>query len=341
MKCYWKVRVWDRQGHASDWSAPATFEIALLEPGDWSARWITRMLEENWLFKHHQMRANEIKKGFQYWCKGIGVWECYRVNNPPVPSAPLYRKEFTIAKPVKKARVYVSGLGYYELSLNGCKVGDRVLDPALTDYDKKVFYATYDVTDGLKTGSNAVGVMVGRGWYSLLSNDFWGWHNARWIGQPKLILQMEIEYADGTSERIVSDKTWKVADGPIIFDDLRAGEIYDAQREKPGWDRPGYDDSQWKRIIMAEPPHGRLAPETLEPIKVTGTIQPVKLANPKPGVYVYDLGQNIAGWARLTAQGAAGTTVTLTFGEALQKDGTVDPNEGPGPDAAGQLYSQG
>ena len=144
-----------------------------------------------------------------------------------------------------RATAYVCGLGYHELSINGSKVGDDVLDPGFTDYTKRVLYVTHDVTNLLKPGRSAIGVILGGGWYDSPATDVWGFFTAPWIAPPKLLLRIEVEYGDGTRDAIVSDSTWKHATGPIVFNSIRGGETYDARREKQGWDQPGYDDSAW------------------------------------------------------------------------------------------------
>jgi len=234
-----------------------------------------------------------------------------------VAPAPLLRKEFVVTKAVRRARVYISGIGWSELYLNGRKVSDRVLDPAATDYDKRVFYVTHDVTSRLKTGSNALGVMLGNGWYCEPGRLRYGY-------SPRLLLQMQIEYADGTTARVTSDPTWKTIDGPIRRNDFWGGEVYDARLERTGWSLPGYDDSKWTAVSVKEAPGGFMQSQMLPPIKVNQTLQPVKLSIPKPGVYVYDLGRVFGGWARLRMHGRAGATVTIKYSSYLGRDGLVD-----------------
>mgnify|MGYP000226888060 CR=1 FL=1 len=237
----------------------------------------------------------------------------------------ILRTHFSISRKVKRARAYICGLGYYELRINGRKVGDRQLDPGWTDYDKLVLYSTYDVTSLLKEGENAVGVMLGNGWYARKrSSD----------GSPKppiLILQIDLEFQDGSRKTIISDEKWKVSKGPIIENDIYNGETYDARLEEEGWDTPGYDDSTWKNAEIAEPPSGRLVSQAaFPPIKAVKTIQPISISNPKPGVYVYDFGQNFTGWVRLTVKGPRGAKVKLRYAELLHPDGTINttPNRG-------------
>ena len=201
--------------------------------------------------------------------------------------APLFRKEFQLDKKISRARVYVSGLGYYELRLNGQRVGDHVLDPGWTTYAKRVLYSTYDVTDQLKRGRNALGVMLGNGWFNPLPLRLWGHINPRdnlTVGEPRVILQLVAEFTDGTSQTIVTDESWKVGNGPILRNSVYLGEVYDARKEQPGWDKPGFDDSNWQQAASATKPLGPLRAQDAPPIRVTRMLKPVKLTEPKPGV---------------------------------------------------------
>ena len=237
-------------------------------------------------------------------------------------AARMLRREFKVDGKVKRAIAYVCGLGYYELRLNGEKVGDHVLDPGLTEYIKRALYVTYDVTRQVKAGDNAIGVMLGNGrFYAPRGKTPF---KTETYGYPKMLLQMRIEYADGRSLVLTSDENWKLtAIGPIRANNDYDGEEYDARMEKAGWDRSGFGDSKWRPAQIVQPPGGTLAAQMNEPIEVTQTIAPVAMTNPKPGVYIYDLGQNIVGWALLTVQGPAGTRVTMRFAETLTKDGLL------------------
>lgn len=233
-------------------------------------------------------------------------------------SAPLLRKEFEIARKVKRARAYISGLGWYELFINGEKIGDHVLDPATTDYHRRILYVTYDVTDRLRGGPNAIGVMLGNGWYSEPGRLKYG-------DSPRLLMQMEIEFTDGTTAGIRTDKTWKSSSGPITRNDIYGGETYDARLEKTGWTNAGYDDSGWNHVEIKDSPGGKMQSQLMPAIKVNQTIQPVKFTNPRPGVYVYDMGQLFGGWARLRVKGPRGTRVTIKYAARIFKgSGLVD-----------------
>jgi len=237
----------------------------------------------------------------------------------------LLRKEFEVSKKVRRARIYISGLGWYELYINGKKVGDHVLDPVTSDYRKRVYYVTYDVTDILGKGTNAVGVMLGNGWFSEPGHLKYG-------DSPRLLLQMNIEFADGTGKSIKTDKTWKTASGPVTRNDIYGGETYDARLEKKGWKKAGYDDSDWNRAITKSSPGGKMVSQLMPAIKVNQTIRPVKFTNPKPGIYVYDMGQLFGGWARLRVKGLEGARVTIKYSPRIFKDtGLVDKRRHPAP----------
>jgi alpha-L-rhamnosidase len=262
---------------------------------------------------------------------GEGVWTCCGGVNtsPPYSSVdPLLRKEFSVTKPVQQARAYVSGLGYHELRLNGRKVGDSVLETDVNDYDERVGYTSYDVTPYLEHDANAIGVMLGRGFYDVHQTTPLDWHLAPWRDKPKLLLQLEIRYTDGTSETIVSDGTWKTANGPITYDSVFGGEDFDARLETPGWDTPAFDAPGWEPARLVDAPAGRLVATNNDPVEVAETLRHVAMTEPEPGVYVLDMGRTITGWGRLEVSGAAGTTITLRYGQKLLPDGTVDYHNG-------------
>jgi alpha-L-rhamnosidase len=290
-RCWWKVRVWDQDGHASDFSPVTWFEMGLLEQDCWG-----------------------------------GVW----IGADEEVSAPLLRKEISLGKTIERARVYVSGIGYHELHINGERVGDHVLDPVSTNYNRagqpieqpgRVLYVTHDVTDLLKTGTNAVGVMLGNGWFDY---DEEGDCKITYGDRPRLLLQVNVEYTDGTRESIVSNSAWKTSSGPITANDIYNGEKYDARLEKDGWTSSGYDDTDWNTAIVIDPPGGVISAQMLPPIKVVETIKPVAVTCPADGVYIFDMGQHFAGWARLRVTGEQGTEVTLRHAGVLHEDGTLD-----------------
>jgi alpha-L-rhamnosidase len=260
---------------------------------------------------------------------GLKTWQAKWIGNGGKSGAPapMLRKSFRAKSSITRARLYICGLGYYDCSLNGQKVGDHMLDPGYTNYDKRVLYVTYDVTRQIKDGENAIGVILGTGWYDVHTKAVWHFDQAPWRDRPKLLLQLVIDYADGSSDTIASDESWKTSTGAITFDSIYSGEHYDARLEKTGWDKPGFDDSAWKHAIVVNAPKGKLVAQQMPPIRATAQITPVKITQPKPGVYVFDMGQNFAGVPMLTAQAPAGTTVTMRCAERIDKDGMIDTHD--------------
>ncbi|WP_328615468.1 glycoside hydrolase family 78 protein [Amycolatopsis sp. NBC_00355] len=251
---------------------------------------------------------------------GSGPWGS-SVSTPPPPE-PLLRNDFTLDKPIRSARAYIAGLGYYKLYLNGARVGDHELDPGFTVYDKTDLYATYDVTAALRTGGNAVGVSLGRGYYAMTNPDEWA--ASPWHSEPKLKLELDVTYQDGSTQRVTSDRTWKVADGPTRTESLWFGETYDARLERPGWTTTGFDATGWRPALPVTGPAGTLRAEAFPPIKVTDDLPITAVTAPRDGVRVYDVAGPTAGWARVGLRGPAGAQVTITYGEKLNPDGTVD-----------------
>jgi alpha-L-rhamnosidase len=456
---FWKVRVWDAHGTASNWSSPAWWETALLQPSDWHAQWIgatpspmPTLDGATWIWYPEGDPAVQAPAGTRYFRRQITIPDGKRVvrahllltadnqftaslngarvaasdgttnawqqavsadltpvlnagrntlsvaatnatispagligaldidfadgtnmtvrtdgdwktadkeatgwadptfddsgwpaalplkpygQSPwgrsvelPRPPDPLLRTTFPVTKQVRQARVYMVGLGYHELRLNGRKVGDNVLETDVNDYSKRVGYSTYDVTDYLRHGANAAGVMLGSGFYDVHQATPLGWEQAPWRDDPKMLFQMEIRYTDGTTETVLSDPGWQSADGPITYDSVFGGEDYDARLENRGWDTPSFDtataSAQWRSARIVAAPGGRLVATNNDPVRVEQTLRPVTTTEPKPGVYVLDMGHTITGWGRLTVSGTAGTAVTLRYGQRLLADGTVD-----------------
>ncbi len=251
---------------------------------------------------------------------GMAPWkEAGYIGAHRLPSRML-RQEFTVNKKVRRANVYFSGQGVSELYLNGTKVGDAVLSPGLTDYDKHVLYATYDVTKQLAQGKNAIGVMLGNGRYHAPRVQ----PGTRDFGYPKAKLQLDVEYEDGSRLSVASDETWKLTvNGPIRANNEYDGEEYDARMELAGWSRAGFDDSKWENAHAVGAPAGALAAQMAEPLRVTETVKPVSVKQLRPGVHIYDMGQNLVGWCRLRVNGRAGTQVTLRHAETLEPDGSL------------------
>ena len=218
------------------------------------------------------------------------------------------RKEFSVNGRVKRGCIHVCGLGYYELRLNGQKVGNNVLDPGYTTYEKRILYSSYDITPFIRNGINALGAMLGKGWSTV----------------RLLKLQLNIELEDGNKMTIFSDPSWKQTDGPIVQDSIYNGEIYDARLETPGWDCPGFDDSTWISVETGIVPKGRLSAQMIPPIKVMDTIVPLEMTNPAKGVYVFDMGQNFSGWVELRVSGPRGHELRLRHAELLYENGMIN-----------------
>ncbi len=301
MRCFWKVRVWDKDGNASAWSKPAMWTVGLLDPGDWQAKWI----------------------GYDEELQKNGNNEKSDPSGLVLPPPPYLRREFPVGRPVRRAVVYASALGLYELHINGKRIGEDYFTPGWTDYTKRVYYQTYEVTDLIKNGSNAIGAVLADGWYA----GYLGFGKKRehYGSKPRLFVQLEIEYENGHIQKVVTDKTWKAGYGPILESDFLMGEFYDGRKEMPGWDTAGFDDSSWAAAAVTESSEGIGIVQSYpgETVKKIIEIKPKKLTEPKEGVYVFDMGQNFAGWVRLKVNGKAGTKVVLRFAEMLNPDGTI------------------
>jgi alpha-L-rhamnosidase len=302
--CFWKVRAWDADGLPSPWSPVARWSMGLLEPADWHAKWIGS-----------PPRAKRKKRTY--------------LKEADDPS-PLLRTSFTIDKKIKRASIHASALGEYEMSINGQRVGDHYLAPEYTDFSKRVQYQSYDVTSLLHEGDNVIGAIVADGWY--MGNIGFGnikfFIRSRIYGVDRRFLaQLVLEFADGTTGVVGTGQGWKVCeDGPIRRADHYLGEVYDASKERPGWDAPGFDDWDWSPAAVDESIDAKLVAQMNEPIRVVERIAPVSVKEPQPGVFVFDLGQNIAGWCmiRLTSSMVdVGATVKVRHGEMLDLDGTL------------------
>lgn len=311
---FWKVRVWDRNGRASAWGPTTWFETGFMDAeAGFTGQWIGRTA-------HDEQGSPE----------------------------PLLRKEFNARGPVASARLHIAGLGYYVAELNGRRVGDHELDPGFTTYSSRVFYVTHDVTRLVDEGRNAIGVRLGRGYYATkgtaIVDDNHNWMTAPWRSEPKLNVVLTLTYADGSTQKIVSDTTWVTADGPTTVE--RPGnETYDARVARPGWTSAGYDDGDWDPAVTVPAPGGRcdvvegapnlpvggcpgtsarLRAQPIEPQKVTRRLEAVKVTTPAAGTtLVYEFPTVVAGWARIVFDGAAGTEVKIRYAEKLAEDGTA------------------
>ena len=277
---YWRVCFWDSQ-NKKVWSKVSFFHTGLFHPSDWQAKWITT--------------KEEI-----------------------VDASPIFRKDFIVKKELNSAYAFISAAGIDEFYLNGKKVGDHVLDPAITDYTKTILYSTYDVTKEIKEGVNVVGVMLGNGAYNIRhTKGRFSWSTNRSLGNPCVIVQICLRYKDGSSEVISSDKLWKYTWGPITFNNYYGGENYDAQKEQEGWTAAGFKDHDWKNSVPAKNPGGLLKSQMIPPVKVVMTLPSVSAQHDSAGVYLFDLGQNIGGWWRIHVTGKVGQTIRMRGAETL------------------------
>ena len=308
-RCYWKVRIWDRHDKSSAWSPSAYWTMGLLSEADWKGGWIGARPGTP------SGRRVPLRNGNRSQTGPI---------DPADAPAVLLRREVTFKKQPSHATATICGLGYYELYVNGQRVGDHILDPAYTDYIMRVLYSTYDVTDLVKSGKNALGVMLGNGFYCLQTPDLFQLEKAPWRTPPRMRMNLLVEFDDGSTSTITSDGQWKQSIGTIRFNCIRGGETIDARKDPGQWLKAGYDDSGWKPAIEVTAPLGRLCAQSVPAIRITDQFKPLRISEPKPGVYVVDFGRNLAGWVRWTTSGKAGQTVTLDFNEKLHEDGTVD-----------------
>jgi len=282
-KVYWRVRVWVGKS-AAPWSEAAHFEMGLLKPGDWTAQWI----------------RSEIPQ-----------------KEEPDPS-PYFRKTFQLKKAVAKARAYASSIGLYELHINGQRAGEEYLTPGWTSYKTRIQYQVYDVTDQLEVGQNAIGFILGNGWFRhFRSNN----RADNYYDNLAGIVQLEVEYTDGTKETIITDDSWKSTTGPILSSTIYDGELYDARKEMPGWATSAFDDAAWKGILVVDQDHSILVGSQGEPVVSYEELKPIKIWKNDKDELIADMGQNMVGWIRLKVRGPAGTTISIRHAEVLDKDG--------------------
>ena len=289
---YWQAKIWDGNGTESAWSAPAWFETGLP-----AAEWA----DTKWIAHPQPAPASN----------GQSV---------AAGALPLFRRVITLAKPVKRARLYATAHGVYQFSLNGQKVGDQFLAPGWTDYTHRLQTQTYDVTPLLHTGDNALGAALADGWYR-------GKVGLNWPGiygdTLAVIAKLRVTYADGSTEDFVTDESWRSSEGPFVQADLQDGETYDARREQPGWDRADFDASKWLPVAVVPGDSRVLVPQPDEPVRATELVTARSRSEPVPGEYVYDLGQNLIGFARIKLTGKAGQTVRLRFAEEINRQASA------------------
>ncbi len=308
LRYYWKVRIWDETDAVSGWSYKTFWEMGLLDEADWEAIWVEPIQE-----------CTTMEPALNTFQKLAPVPPDFVRDYSLLKPCQFLRRTFESQKAVKQARIYATAHGVYELELNGCRVGNQELAPEVSAYDKYLQYQTYEVTSLINDGANAVGAVLGDGWYSGrigLPGD-----SCQYGNKLALLLQLEIEYQDGSRLVVVSDDNFKSSAGPLIFSDLFIGERYDARLEKEGWSTAAYDDSNWLEVDTADYGYSGLVAQHGEPVRVIEEIKPVCIITTPKGETVVDLGQNIAGRIRMHVCGAAGTEVKLEYSEVLDAEG--------------------
>jgi alpha-L-rhamnosidase len=306
-KYFWKVRVWNGVDKPSDWSDTGMFITGLFEKNDWSgAKWIGYEEIPDSLLLVPGVHGD-----------GNNLGDVAKKRTV----IPCFRKEFPIEKKITRALVFVTGLGHYELYINGDKIGDRFLSPGWSDYRKTIFYNTFDVTENLNRGLNSIGTIVGNGFYNINRERYRKLVIA--YGAPKMILKLEVLFSDGSKEIIVSDENWKTSPSPITFSSIYGGEDYDTRMEQTGWDSPGFNDAEWNPALLVKVPAGGLQPEDDYPVKVAEVINHKKISRKTDSISVYDFEQNASGIIKITIKGEKGQEVRFTPGELLGEDSLV------------------
>lgn len=285
-KYFWRVDV--TNGNQKTFGKIASFEIGMMSMSNWQGAWIS---------------DNE---------------------NVKLKPAPYFRKTFSNLKKVKSARAYIAAAGLYELSINGKKIGNHRMDPMYTRFDRRTLYVTYDVTNEINQGKNAIGVLLGNGWYNHQSTAVWDFDRAPWRNRPTFCLDVRITYEDGTVETIKSGKDWKTALSPIVFNSIYTAEHYDARMEKPGWNTANFDDKDWKDVIYRTAPSKNIVAQALHPIRNVEEIATKMIKKINDTTYLFDLGRNISGVSKITINGPVGTIVKLKHGERLYPNGRLD-----------------
>jgi alpha-L-rhamnosidase len=287
-RVYWRVRIWDAKDRESSWSRPALWEMGLLAPKDWQAQWIEPNLVED---------AN--------------------ASNP----CPMLRRDFTLTSTPQKARAYVTCHGVYELTINGQRVSDHLFAPGWTAYNKRLQYQTYDATMFLRPGQNCIGVILGDGWHRgrLRQGD----RRNLYGSSLALLLQLEIEEANGSRQVITTDTSWRASIGPIMKSDFYDGETYYARRAKAGWNQPGYNDGDWATVKVIDGQKDHLIAQAGPPVRPVEEVRPVAILKSPSGETIIDMGRNLVGWIRLKARGPAGTRIRLRHAEVLDAEGDL------------------
>lgn len=332
-KYKWRVRVWNEDGELSEWSKEYSF---MTSPDNNSLHpvWIGAITKKDARIPEgRKFHGTELKSP-----ENKAIWNA--VDTLSKKSIYL-RKSFSSNKQISEAIAYVCGLGFYEFSLNGNKVGDYEFAPLWTDYDKTVYYNVFDVTSMLRKGENVVGILLGNGFYNVQGGRYRKLQIS--FGAPTLFFRMRIRYIDGTEEFVSSDSSWKYSMSPITFNCIYGGEDYDARLEQPGWNKSGFNDISWKPVVVQEAPKGKLLPQQAEPVKIMEyfdvksvnklSIDEVRSAcksmkrEVDPSALVFDMGQNLAGFPEISLRGKRGQKVTLVVGESLTEEGAVNQKQ--------------
>ncbi|WP_018472183.1 glycoside hydrolase family 78 protein [Echinicola pacifica] len=317
----WRLKVWNDKEQASQWSELSFFGMA---PAELS-------LQSQWIGAITRADSH-LPEGRDYHAPLMGKQENKdkwgKVDSLASRSI-LLRKEFAVTDKLKKAKIHISGLGHYELSINGHKVGNSVFAPLWTDYDKTVYYNTFEVSEQLNKGDNAIGVLLGNGMYNITGGRYFKFLVS--FGPPTLFFRMDLEYQDGRKESISSDASWKWDKSPIRYNSIFGGEDYDARLEQAGWDEAGFDASDWKAAQVQQAPKGRLGPQQASSVRVQEEYGIQTITEPQENVYIMDMGQNLAGFPSLKVKGSRGQKIRLIVGEHLKEDGLVGQGRTGGP----------
>ncbi|MBW8684132.1 family 78 glycoside hydrolase catalytic domain [Chitinophaga rhizophila] len=314
---YWRVQVWDKEGRTSGWSRIAHFTTELKTVADWKgAQWIGyEQIPDSMLVVPGVHRGTDK------------FYEKHKAQQRPV--VPLFRREFSATGKIKSALLYISGLGHYEASLNGNKLGDNFLAPGWTHYNETALYNTYDITSQLRQGANTLGVIVGNGFFNVNKERYRKLSIA--YGMPRMICRLLITYENGKVQDIISGPDWKTAPSPITFSSIYGGEDYDASKEQTGWDQPGFDDATWKSVITLKATEKRLLPEEDHPVRVMEVLPVKAVTRPQTGVYMYDFGQNASGIVSLKVKGKKGQTIKLIPAELINDSKLANQKATGGP----------
>ncbi|MBB3696628.1 glycoside hydrolase family 78 protein [Flammeovirga yaeyamensis] len=307
-KYWWKVKIWDEKGKASEWSPIGTFEMGLMNQEDWGeSKWLSVVDNRTSEYQPRAYKTGKMKSPIMVKSQAAGY----------------FRKVIDTEKEIKSARAYVCGLGYYELYINGDKIGDHVLDPAPSNYDQQAYYVSYDITKNLKEGQNTLGTIVGNGFYG---------QNISWkrdpeserdlsYGKPCFRLLIDVKYNNNTQSSFYSDESWKATTGPIVFDNIYGGETYDARFELTNWNTIQYNDEEWSSVNIEQPKIKKINAQLMPPIRSLKDLAAQRIFKAPDGNWIVDFGQNVAGWVNIKLSEDKGKRIDIVLTEALTQDG--------------------